>query len=379
MKRQGNLFGKLISDENLMDAIDEVNRTHHWHKGHRPNKVTAWVELTKADRVKDLREIILQGFTPKPPRVSVRWDASARKERTIREPAQWPDQYIHHALIQVLHPVMMRGMDYYCCGSIRGRGTSRERKAVERWVRRDIKGTRYCLTADIRHFYDSLTQDVVVGRMRQLIKDRRVLDLIERVTRDGISIGAYTSQWFANTILQPLDRLIRQSGLCRHYARYMDNLTIFGTNKRKLHKLRGMIAEWLNTHGLKLKSDWQIFPTECRLPYAVGYHYGRTYTKLRKHTKLRLKRRMKRYRAAKDKGKAVSAETAEGLLSHLAMLRYCSCVTFRAALLQHERIECELKDIVRKAQKKEALTWNMFLAQAKTMRRCGRRAANTAI
>lgn len=73
-------------------------------------------------------------------------------------------------------------------------------------------------------------------------------------------IGSYTSQWFANTVLQPLDRLIRESGLCKHYVRYMDNLTIFGSSKRKLKKLRVLVEKWLNAHQLRLKADWQIFP-----------------------------------------------------------------------------------------------------------------------
>lgn len=103
MKRAKNLFEKLVSDDNLLLAIDEVNRTHHWRTHHRPNSCTAWVEETKEERVKELRQIIIDGFEQKKPHVSQRWDASARKWRTVSEPAQWPDQYVHHALIQVLH------------------------------------------------------------------------------------------------------------------------------------------------------------------------------------------------------------------------------------------------------------------------------------
>ena len=39
MKRARNLFEKLVSDENLTLAIDEVNRTHRWHPHHKPNRV----------------------------------------------------------------------------------------------------------------------------------------------------------------------------------------------------------------------------------------------------------------------------------------------------------------------------------------------------
>lgn len=142
MKRVGKLFDSLISDENLTQAIDEVNRTHHWRTHHRPNKCTAWVEETKAERVAELRKIIIEGFEPKEPHVTRRWDASAQKWRTVSEPAQWPDQYVHHALIQILQPKMMRSMDFYCCGSIRGRGPHQERKAIENWMAHDAKGTK---------------------------------------------------------------------------------------------------------------------------------------------------------------------------------------------------------------------------------------------
>lgn len=101
MKRAKNLFEPLISDENLSRAIDEVNRTHHWRTHHRPNKCTAWVEETKEERIKELRQIIIDGFEQKPPHTTRRWDASAQKWRTVSEPAQWPDQYVHHALIQI--------------------------------------------------------------------------------------------------------------------------------------------------------------------------------------------------------------------------------------------------------------------------------------
>ena len=40
----------------------------------------------------------------------------------------------------------------------------------------------------------------------------------------------------------------------------MDNLTILGSNKRKLHRLFRRIEQWLRSHELQLKGNWQIFP-----------------------------------------------------------------------------------------------------------------------
>ncbi len=386
MKRANNLFEQLISDDNLRMAIEEVNRTHHWKAGHKPNRTTAWVELTKEDRIKALREILLKGYEQNPHHVTVRYDASARKWRTISEPLLWPDQYVHHALIQVLQPVMMRGMDRYCCGSIRGRGTIYAKRAIEGWMRNDPKGTRYCFSCDIRHFYDSLKPTVVMDRMKMLVKDRRILDLIERITKDGIKIGAYPSQWFANTTLQPLDIMIRQSGLCSHYVRYMDNVTIFGSNKRNLRRLRDMIETWLNSHGLELKNDWQIYPVvsdKCpngRMPNAVGYRYGRGYTIPRKHNLLRIKRAMKRYRKKTEASQRVPPRMADSILSRLGQLKHCNNRNIYRTLYKGEKIVRDLKNIVRK-QRKEQISWSTYLAQlnagARLMTASGQRTTNT--
>lgn len=292
MKRAGKLFDTLISDDNLLRAIDEVNRTHHWNRGHKPNTCTAWVEETKAQRVEDLRRILVGGFEPKKPHVSQRWDANARKWRTISEPARWPDQYVHHALIQVLQPRMMQGMDFYCCGSIRERG------------------------------------------------------------------------------------------LCKHYARYMDNLTAFGPNKRKLRKLRILVESWLNAHDLKLKGDWQVFPVakkqpktplasprrgfaraKGRLADAVGYRYGRGYTIPRKRNLLHIKRALARYRKRRRQGKPITPRAAASLLSRLGQLRHCNNYHLYQWLFRGERVVRDLKHVVREHRRKENLTWIMFLAQ----------------
>lgn len=375
------MFEKIVSDENLSLAISDVNDTHHFHGHHKPNKCTAWVEETKEDRVKELRSIIESGFEPKPPRSKTRWDASARKWRNINEPVQWPDQYVHHALIQVIKPVMMRGMDPYCCGSIRGRGTRHGKEAVERWMEKDQKGTKYEFSGDIYHFYNSLKPEVVMDRMRSLIKDRRVLDLIWRIIKDGVLIGYYPSQWFANTTLQPLDQLIRQSGLCAHYVRYMDNMHATGPNKRKLRKLHYLVGGWLNDRGLHLKGDWQIFRTvgrtpkkpldpprngyerpKARMPDAMGYRYGIGYTIPRKHNFLRTKRAVAKYRKKRGANKRITPRQANSIISRCGQLKHCNNVNLYKILFRGERILRECKNIIRASRRKE-ITWSMYLEQ----------------
>lgn len=367
MKRTNNLYTKLISDENLKIAILEVNRTHRWRPHHRPNKVVVWVDSDIPQRVIDLRNIIVRGFEPSPAALKRRWDKSAGKWRDIHEPRLCPDQHIHHALVQVLQPVMMRGMDKWCCGSIRGRGIHYGLTAVKKWMRNDPKGTKYCAELDIHHFYDNLKPEVVFNRMKQLVKDRRILDLVWRVIKNGILIGAYFSQWFANVVLQPLDHLIRESDFrVSHYMRYMDNFTIFSPNKRSLKKLIVAISDWLASIGLKLKSTWQYFATSVRMPTALGYRYGHGYTILRKRNLFRLKRQLQCYYRKLKRGAVIPYTMALGLLSRLGQLKHCNSVKLYARLVKG-RLQIDLKNIIRAYARKERTKWNTSLAMCNTM------------
>jgi len=340
MKRVGNLWPTLVSDENLKVAIFEVNRTH------RKYRIVDWVERTVDDRVVELRNILEEGFSPAPSRHLVIYDKSANKTRNIHSPRLWPDQYIHHALIQVLEPIMMRGMDHWCCGSIKGRGISYGVRGIKKWMKNDKKGTKYCAEIDIHHFYESLSPNVVQERMGHLIKDKKILDLIKRTTRDGILIGSYCSQWFANTVLQPLDHIIRQELGVSHYVRYMDNFLLFSNRKRTLHKAIKRIQQWLSQHGLRLKSNWQVFPTSKRLPSALGYRYGRGYVLPKKKNLLRFRRACRRAYKRLVSGKQIHYRMAAGILSRIGSLKHCKCFSAIAAHLSQVPMWL-LKNIVR--------------------------------
>ena len=358
MKRADNIYKFMVSDTNIWNAIDVVNRSHRWCGNHKPNKTVMWVELTADERIKELREIIERGFVPTKPTIKRRYDRNAKKWRDISEPRLWPDQYVHHILIQALEPTMMRGMDPFCCGSIKGRGTSFGIKAIKKWMKNDRKGTRWCAELDIYHFYEQLSPKVVMDRLRELVKDRRVLDLVERVLVYGVTIGAYFSQWFANTVLQPLDQLIRQNGI-KHYIRYMDNFTLFSNRKRDLVRVIKVMSKWLEPRGLRLKENWQYFRTRKRCPDALGYRYGHTYTLIRKARVLSIKRQIRSYYKQE---RIVSAKFACSLLSRLGGLRHCNSQHLYADNVP-TGLQRQLKDVVRDYQRKELLLWNMCLEQ----------------
>lgn len=358
MKRASHLFEKIISNENISKAIDEVNKSHRWVGNHKPNKTILWVEATKVERIEELRQIVLNGFEPSGPKVKSQYDRNAKKWRDIAEPRLYPDQYVHHMLIQVLEPTMMRGMDKHCCGSVKGRGAHYGVRLIKKWMRNDRNGTKWCEELDIYHFYEQLSPKVVMNRMKCLIKDHRTLDLIERCLKFGVLIGAYFSQWFANTVLQPLDSIIRQCGI-KHYIRYMDNFTLFSNTKRSLIKAKKAVQKWLEAHGMRLKGNWQYYRTRLRLPSALGYRFGHRYTLIRKHRLLSIKRQIKSYYRQR---KQVSARFAMSLLSRFGGLRHCNATNVYKAYVPNG-LQHQLKDVVRTYQARTLIEWEICLVQ----------------
>lgn len=130
------------------------------------------------------------------------------------------------------------------------------------------KNCKYVLKMDIRHFFDTVPHDKLKAKLRKTIHDEKMLDLLFRiidVTDVGIPLGFYTSQWLSNWYLQGLDHYIKERLGAVHYMRYMDDMVIFGSNKKVLHRTRQAISDYLeNELGLSLKDNWQVFGSHMR-------------------------------------------------------------------------------------------------------------------
>lgn len=263
-------------------------------------------------------------------------------------------------IVQALEPILMKGMDHWCCGSIPGRGISHGMKGIKRWLREDPKGTRYAAELDIKSFYRSINPRYVIRWLARKIKDRAALRLIWAIIKNGIKIGYYISQWMANAMLQPLDHLIREKLGVQHFLRYIDNLTLFASSKRKLHKAIKAISKWLTSVGLRLKENWQVYRVSTRMVSALGYRYNHQKTLLRKRNLLRLKRQLARAYKKIDAGRKLAVSMAAGLLSRLGQLKHCDSRDLRRAIVRPGLIKI-LKDVVRehsRKRKEQSQKWN---------------------
>ena len=119
--------------------------------------------------------------------------------------------------------------------------------------------------------------------------------------------------------------------------------------------LRRAIAAWLRGVRLRIKENWQVFPTGSRLPTALGYRFGRGYILLRKRNLLRLRRTLSRY----YRRRRATVRIAAALLSRLGQLRHCSSAAVLARIYR-PGTQRKLKDVIRAYARKEQIRWNMY-------------------
>jgi hypothetical protein len=186
--------------------------------------------------------------------------------------------------------------------------------------------------------------------MRSKIKDERALWLIEKVARTvdvGVPIGNYTSQWFANLYLEKLDHYIKERLGVKYYVRYIDDLVLFGRNKKELHKIRVHLFEYIRREfGLEIKANWQLFPIKSRGLDFIGYVFFHTHTTMRGRNFLAFVRQCRRVKKKVDAGRRIPYKMAAGLLSRAGQLRHCNSYNIRCKYYKQIN-EKQLKEVVR--------------------------------
>ena len=322
MKRVGNLYSKIYEKSNIHKAMNKASLR-------KKNRENVKKILNNQIYYTDLLYKLLKNkeYKPNPYREVKIHDGVRKKERTIYKPQFYPDQVIHWALMLPLEPILLRGMYYYCCGSVKNRGILHGTKYIKKILVRDRKNTKYCLKLDVKKFYPSINKEILKHKFIKIIKCRDTLDLIDLIidsSKNGLPIGNYTSQWFANFYLQDLDHYIKEDLHIKYYIRYMDDIVLFHRNKKELHKIKEKIEAFLEKEDLKLKENWQLFKTDSRPLDFLGYRFYRGYTTLRRGNCLRIRRRIKKIY---KKGK-INITDAGAVLSYNGWLKHSNSYNY---------------------------------------------------
>lgn len=357
MKRIGNIYPKIQSVSNCEAAIMKASE-------HKRGRAEVKEILDDVTRYAKMLPSIIDDFTPSPYRRITRTDGLKRKERHILVPKFWPDQCVQHAVMDPIAASLVDRMYYWSCGSIEGRGVKHARRGVERATLRDPKHAKYCLQMDIKHCYENIRNEPLISSLRSFIKDEKVLAVMERIVRsnDSLPIGNYSSPWFCNLYLTPLDRFITEQIKPAHYVRYADDFVLLDSNKRKLVKAEKQIREFakktlfLDLHEnacvFKVRRNGENPKSNNRSVDFVGMRFCIGYTVLRKQNALAIMRQSRKIRRAITFGKPISYRAASGFISRVAQLKFCKSYGLRRKYVDSKEISI-LKGVVRNESKRQ--------------------------
>lgn len=286
MKRIGNLYEKVISLENLRLADEKARKGKlrsygvKVHDKRREANLIALHESLKNGTFQTSKYHVFTIYEP--------------KERLIFRLPYFPDRILHHAIMNILEPIWVSVFNQSTYSCIKNRGIHKCAKDVKKALKQDPDGTRYCLKIDVRKFYPSINHDLLKQIVRRKIKDKRLLALLDEIidSADGVPIGNYLSQYFANLFLAYFDHWLKEQKRVKYYWRYADDIVILAHDKDSLHKLLHEIRAYLHGLKLKVKHNYQVFPVDSRGIDFLGYVFYHTHTLLRKSIKQKLCRRV---------------------------------------------------------------------------------------
>lgn len=253
------------------------------------------------------------------------------------------DKIVQRAVLQIIEPILMRRMYMYSCASIKGKGGIYCKRKIERAIARknrkgkkykNVKHTKYWEALDIRKCYDNILHCFLKFRLIKMFKDKRLLELLfmcidvywvkeTAAGKRGIPIGTPFGHWFANIMLTPVDFVIKHIFKIKYYFRYMDDMLLFSSNKKKLRQFVACIRDALSRIGLHIKRKLQVHATNDKGKLGnrpidfIGYRFYRDCTTLRSSICLRITRRIRKVR----KKQILNGHDARSVISYYGWIK----------------------------------------------------------
>jgi len=184
------------------------------------------------------------------------------KPRNIHK-ASVRDRLLHHALYRQLYPFFDRTFisDSYSCRL--GKGTHRAMNRFRMFARQVSQNdTRTCwiLKCDIRKFFASIDQKVLMEIVSVYILDEHIRALVSNIvnsfnsgtTRKGLPLGNLTSQLLVNIYMNEFDQFVKHKLKAKYYVRYADDFVFLSHSRNHLLETLSYMGVFLRDK-LKLK------------------------------------------------------------------------------------------------------------------------------
>ena len=357
MKRINNIYDSISSYQNCKRAIYNAS----YGKRNRPDVKRVFDNIGQYAAI--LHKLLKnQAYEPTHYKTIIINDRLQGKKRETQVPAFFPDLCVQHALMQILAPILEKRMYFWSCGSRPRKGSNHAKKGVERATLHRKKKAKYAVKIDIKKCYPTIANDPLLRAFERLIKDTRALWLIEKIVRscEGLPIGNYTSAWFCNFYLTAVDRLVKETHRINFYIRYIDDMVLIDSNKRKIIKAVKAITAKLAEMGLNIHPNWNVFRIrragqvyKGRPIDFVGFCFCLGYTKQRRRNALSLMRQSRKIAKRHAAGLPIPHKMASGFLARAGQLRH-----FKSQGLKQKYVDTlpikQLKGVVSNESKRKS-------------------------
>ena len=243
-----DLMEQVAAQENLRRALGAVKRNRG--AAGIDGMTTEQLESHFARHGEKIRAKLLAGrWTPSPVR-RVEKPKPHGGQRLLGIPTVM-DRLLQQALLQVLTPIFEPLFSESSYGFRPGRSAHDAVRAAQGYVR---EGKDWVVDIDIAKFFDHVNHDILMRRIAQVIRDKRILRLIGRYLRAGVLLngvlvkseegtpqGGPLSPLLANVYLDALDRELENRGLS--FCRYADDCNIYVSSEAGAGGDRGLDRE----------------------------------------------------------------------------------------------------------------------------------------
>ena len=333
MKRYGNLWHQIIDWSNLLLAARYAKKGKRFR-----DNVLAFNYNLEPELFKLQSELESKTYCPGAYKSFRIYDPKPR----LISAAPYRDRVVHHALCNIIVPLIEKSFITDTYANRVGYGTHR---ALKRFIQ-FARSSRYVLQCDIRKYFPSIDHEILKQIIRRKIKCQDTLWLIELIIdgsnpqepvveyfpgddlltpllrRHGLPIGNLTSQFLANLYLNDFDHFVKEKLRVKKYLRYVDDFSLFGDDFQFLAQARREIEQYLATLRLiihPIKS--QLFETRHGANF-VGFRVLPERVRVRNDNLRRARRRLKQLQADYARGSVTVKDLIQRLQSWSAHLNH---------------------------------------------------------
>lgn len=287
------------------DIIKIENILETWNKflrGKRKKKDVMFFQLKLAENLADLHRS-LSSHSYRHGEYQA-FNISDPKPRNIHK-ATVRDRVLHHLIYKELYPYFDDRFIYDSYSCRKNKGTH---KVLDRFkyfagkVSKNNSRTCYILKCDIKKFFASIDQEILIKILKRHIVDQELINLLGKVISSfcsshsgvGLPLGNITSQLLVNVYMHEFDMYVKQELRVKYYIRYADDFVIMSDNKEYLKDVLARLDKFLKEKlKLNLHENKVYIKTYASGVDFLGWVHFPHYRTLRTATKRKIMRNLK--------------------------------------------------------------------------------------